>query len=66
VPIGPSYNYRSRDGFMLSPDGTQVIWLPTAYAMADTRGRVISVSTGAVRTSDVQFQAMPSWQRLAP
>jgi hypothetical protein len=66
VPFGPSYNYRSRGGYLLSPDGTEVIWLPTDYAMADTHGRMITVATGAIRISDVQFGNDLSWQRRAP
>jgi len=66
VPVGPSYNYRSRLGFALSPDGTKVIWVPTPTLEPNAGGRVITLATGAVENIDVQFLDVPSWQRLAP
>jgi hypothetical protein len=61
VPVGPTYNHRSRKSFSLSPDGTKVIWMPT-----EGNGRVITLATGAVEDSSVRFLDVPSWQRLAP
>jgi Tol biopolymer transport system component len=66
VAVGPTYNYRSRLGFALSPDGTKVIWVPTPTLGPNAGGRVITLATGAVEDSDVQFLDVPSWQRLAP
>jgi hypothetical protein len=66
VPVGPTYNYRSRLGFALSPDGSKVIWVPTPTLTPNTDGRVITLATGAVEDTDVQFLDVPSWQRLAP
>jgi hypothetical protein len=66
VAVGPTYNYRSRMGFALSPDGTKVIWVPTPTLGPNAGGRVITLATGAVEDSDVQFLDVPSWQRLAP
>jgi len=62
VSVGPTYNYRSRNSFALSPDGTKVIWVPN-----EGMGRLITLATGAVEDSSVQFPGgFPSWQRLAP
>jgi hypothetical protein len=66
VPVGPSYNYRSRLGFALSPDGTKVIWVPTPTLGPNAGGRLITLASGAVEESNVQFLGVPSWQRLAP
>jgi Tol biopolymer transport system component len=66
VSVGPTYNYRSRNSFALSPDGTKVIWVPTPTLGPNAGGRVIDLATGAVENSDVQFLSVPSWQRLAP
>jgi hypothetical protein len=65
LPVGPTYNYRLRMGFTLSPDGLKVIWVPTATLAPNAGGRVITLATGAVEDSDVQFLDVPSWQRLA-
>jgi WD40-like Beta Propeller Repeat len=65
VPVGPTYNYRSRLGFALSPDGSKVIWVPTPTLGPNAGGRLITLATGAVENSDVQFLDVPSWQRLA-
>src|SRR6266508_940385 len=62
VSVGPTYDYRSRSGYALSPDGTKVIWVPN-----EGMGRLITLATGAVEDSSVQFPGgFPSWQRLAP
>jgi dipeptidyl aminopeptidase/acylaminoacyl peptidase len=66
VAVGPAYNYRSRQGFGLSPDGTKVIWVPTPTLAHDAGGRLITLATGAVEESNVQFLDVPSWQRLSP
>jgi hypothetical protein len=66
VPVGPTYNYRSRNGFALSPDGTRVIWVPTPTLGPNASGRLITLATGAVEVGEMQFLGVPSWQRLAP
>jgi Tol biopolymer transport system component len=66
VSFGPNYYYKSRLGFALSPDGSKVIWVPTPTLGPNAGGRVITLATGAVEESDVQFLVVPSWQRLAP
>lgn len=59
--LGSAYPYSSRRGFALSPDGTTVLLVPV-----DSTGQAISIADGSVHETDVKFDSLPSWQRLAP
>jgi WD40 repeat protein len=59
--VGPTYVYRHRLGWTVSPDRREVL---LAFDFAP--GQLITIETGAVTSTDLSFPDPQSWQRLAP
>jgi hypothetical protein len=59
--IGPTYSYRHRLGWTVSPDRRDVL-LVTDFAPS----LLITIDTGAITSTDLTFPDAESWQRLAP
>lgn len=60
-PIGPTFHYKTRAGWTLSPDRTEVLLVPTTGV-----SELISIASGQTIQTKVNLPEVGSWQRLAP
>jgi hypothetical protein len=59
--IGPTYSYRHRLGWTVSPDRRDVLLVSDLAPSL-----LITIETGAIKSTDLSFPGAQSWQRLAP
>jgi hypothetical protein len=59
--IGPTYPYQTRVGWALSPDRTEVLFVPSTGV-----SKLIAIATGTTAETQVVLPEIGSWQRLAP